>query len=206
MKRNILFIVIITAIALGVIATVILASFLNGPSGPADSTDSSRGSSENFSGQNTVSADGQPVNSDPYSGSQIVDPGSTVIGENIVNTARGILEREPKVPFVENGASLEGFDNSGFIYYVLRENGFMTCPRVLSEQTKMAARLEYNELKPGDLVFFYNDDNTEMAGFGGIYAGGGKMIACLMPDTFVQEVDISVPYYTGHFYCGVSLS
>lgn len=206
MKKNILFIVVITVIALGVIATVIFASFLNGPSGPSDSSNSYRDNSGNFSVQDPNSSDDRFVNSQPNSGSQFPDSGSTVLGDNIVNTARGILEREPKVPFAENGASLDGFDNSGFIYYVLRENGFMTCPRVLSEQTKMAARLEYNELKPGDLVFFYNDDNTEMAGFGGIYAGGGKMIACLMPDTFVQEVDISVPYYTEHFYCGVSLS
>lgn len=208
MKRNILFIVLITIIALGVIATVIFASFLNSPAGPAESGNSVYNNSRNVSDPDHPNNSGDPfVDSLPDSSSQSATwtSGSTVIGENIVNTARGILNREPKVPFAENGATLEGFDNSGFIYYVLRENGFMTCPRVLNEQTKMAARLGYNELKPGDLAFFYNDDKTE-AGFGGIYIGGGKMIACLMPDTFVQEVDISVPYYVEHFYCGVSLS
>lgn len=202
MKRNVLFIILITIIALGVIATVILASFLNGSSDPADSANVPGSLSE----QDPSSYTSEPfVDSKPLTESQTQSAGSTVLGENIVNTARGILERDPQVPFVENGTSLDGFDNSGFIYYVLRENGFMTCPRVLSEQTKMAARLGYNELKPGDLVFFYNDD-PDTAGFGGIYSGGGKMIACLMPDTFVREVDISVPYYTEHFYCGVSLS
>lgn len=189
--------------ALGVIATVIFASFLNGTSDPADSTNSVLSNTGNNPGYSSDPF----VDSAPYSSPQITwNSGTTVIGENIVNTARGILNRDPKVPFAENGASLDGFDNSGFIYYVLRENGFMTCPRVLSEQTKMAARLGYNELKPGDLVFFYNDNDTEAAGFGGIYIGGGKMIACLKPDTFVQEVDVSVPYYIEHFYCGVSLS
>ena len=82
----------------------------------------------------------------------------------------------------------------------------MTCPRVLSEQTKMAARLGYGEVKPGDLVFFFNDGDEDAAGFGGIYVGGGKMIACLAGNSFVQEVDISGQYYSEHFYCGVSLS
>ena len=205
MKRNILFIVLITIIALGVIATVILASYLNSTD-PVESTNNFSGSSDNMSMQDTSYSSVPFVNSDPYSNPPTVNPGSTVIGENIVNTARSILDREPKVPFAENGATLEGFDNSGFIYYVLRENGFMTCPRVLSEQTKMAARLGYSELKPGDLAFFYNDEDTETAGFGGIYIGGGKMIACLRPDTFVQEVDITTPYYIEHFFCGVSLS
>lgn len=198
---NILIIILVTVFALAVIATVILASVLNGSEETSDSDPSeseSRSysqieSSYVFSESSVESSESSDVPDDP-------------VAINIVNTAKSILEREPKIPFVENGASLDGFDNSGFIFYVLRENGFMTCPRGLNEQSKMAARLEFDELKRGDLVFFCNEGSPNEAGYGGIYVGDGKMIACLMPGTFVQEVDISGSYYEENFYCGVSLS
>lgn len=203
MKNNILIIVLVTIVALGVIATVILLAVLN------NSDDPSQGSGSDDTNSNSYEiSDSSDHSSDFSSGIDPVssDIDNSGIGSNIVNTAISILEREPKVPFLENGATLEGFDNSGFIYYVLRENGFMTCPRTLNEQTKMAARLELNEIKRGDLVFFCNEGDDSKAGFGGIYIGDGKMIACLVPDTFVQEVDISESYYAERFYCGVSLS
>lgn len=205
MKKNILFIVLVSVVALGVIATVILASFLNTSDDPSQS-DASRGSGDSYysffpSDQSLPSDSGSVSDSTGNSNN-----GDNLIGENIVNTARSILEHEPKIPFVEGGDSLDGFDNSGFIYYVLRQNGFVTCPRGIEGQTKMAARLEWGELKRGDPVFFYSGDDTDEVGFGGIFIGNGKMIACLMPDTFVQEVDISGTYYKEHFYCGVSLS
>ena len=109
------------------------------------------------------------------------------------------------VEFAEGGETPAGFDNSGFIYYVLRENGYITCPRGVSQQAEMGTRLEYDELKAGDLAFFYNESGTG-AGFGGIYIGGGKIIACLMPGTVVREVDITTEYYRNNFYKGVSLS
>lgn len=202
-NSNVLIIVLVTIVALGVIATVILAAVLNGSNESSDSsTDNSGNQTYSSTDTSYIYSEDNSNNSDSSDSSDV----DSIIGSNIVNTARSILEREPKVPFIENGASLDGFDNSGFIYYVLRENGFMTCPRGLKEQAKMAARLEFGELKRGDLVFFCNEGNPNEAGYGGIYIGGGKMIACLMPGTFVQEVDISGSYYAENFYCGVSLS
>lgn len=203
MKNNILIIVLVTVVAIGVIAAVILAGVINNSSDPSDSTDDLRSDPYSLSDSSSL----MPPDSD--SGSDSSDNSGTednLIGINIVNTAKSILEHEPKIPFVENGASLEGFDNSGFIYYVLRKNGFVTCPRGLKEQTKMAARLGFDELKRGDLVFFCNEGSKDEAGFGGIYIGDDKMIACLMPGTYVQEVDISGTFYAENFYCGVSLS
>lgn len=203
MKNNILIIVLVTIVALGVIATVILTSVLNSSKEPSDSDAGNSGSSNSFFESSYPYSDNSGSGSESSDSSDI---GDNLIGSNIANTAKNILERVPKVPFSENGASLDGFDNSGFIYYVLRENGFMTCPRGLKDQTKMAARLEFNELKRGDLVFFCNEGDRSEAGYGGIYIGNKKMIACLMPGTFVQEVDISGKYYAENFYCGVSLS
>lgn len=122
--------------------------------------------------------------------------------DDIVLMARSLID----TPFTENGENpSDGFDNSGFIYYVLRENGYITCPRIASEQARMGATLEYRQLKPGDLVFF-RAENSDEVGYGGIFIGNDTMIACMMPGTYVKEVNISTNYYQTHFYCGVSLS
>ena len=204
MKNNIMIIVLVTLVALGVIITVIIASVMNNSEKrPPDSSDS-----QGYVFSEDLISNSRPLTQDNTSqpGSQSGSESGYTVGDDIVVTARVILERDEKVPFAENGASLEGFDNSGFIYYVLRENGFITCPRGLQAQTAMGRRLGYDELKPGDLVFFCNDDDLSAAGYGGIYTGSGTMIACLMPGTFVTEVDISGSYHREHFFCGVSLS
>lgn len=204
MKNNIMIIVLVTLVALGVIITVIIASVANNSTKqPPDSSDSS---SFVFSEDPVSDSFSIPLDSDSQSGSQSGSDSGHTVGDDIVNTARAILDRDDKVPFMENGATLDGFDNSGFIYYVLRENGFITCPRGLQAQTAMGRHLEYDELKPGDLVFFCNEDDLSSAGYGGIYTGSGTMIACLMPGTYVSETDISGSYHREHFFCGVSLS
>ena len=107
--------------------------------------------------------------------------------------------------FADGGESPQtGFDNSGFIYYVLRESGYITCPRGVSAQSEWGTEISYSELVPGDLVFF--SEGGAVAEFGGIYSGDGIMIACLMPGTQVKEVNITTDYYRGHFFRGVAIS
>ena len=54
----------------------------------------------------------------------------------IVATAEALMGIE----FAEGGDEpSEGFDNSGFIYYVLRENGYIACPRQISGQLECRA-------------------------------------------------------------------
>ena len=135
----------------------------------------------------------------------------------VVQTAEALIG----IPFAENGASLmyplvslmetiglknsEGFDNSGFIYYVLRENGFITCPRLTQDQAAMGTHIGYDELKSGDLAFFCTADSGN-PDFGGIYIGEGQMIYSPMPGQTVKIADISSDYWKGTFVTGVSLS
>ena len=198
-------IVLVTIVAIGVIMTVILASVWGSTErkhgGSSDSGGSVSASEPSDSDYNSFfdsngSNSGEPSSEPPISS----DPSMGEV-DGIIATANSLIG----VPFAENGADPDGFDNSGFIYYVLRENGFITCPRTIEGQAKMGAVLKYNELKAGDLAFFSNDDGAT-AGFGGIYIGGGKMIACLVPGTNVMEVDITTNYYGMRFFCGISLS
>jgi len=124
----------------------------------------------------------------------------TVFDDNaIVYTARELIGIE----FRSGGSSPgEGFDNSGFIHYVLRANGYVNSPRVLHEQTVMGNRIySMSELLPGDLVFF--SESGDRAQFGGIYTGGGIMISCRMQGETVDEFDITENYYINNFYVAV---
>lgn len=195
-KNNILIIIGVTIVAVGVIIAVIIASISN--------SGESSGDSDIFSVSSELPYDSSIIDVPPYSSenssTSVSDSTSGTpsdVAQGIVATANSLIG----VPFVENGADANGFDNSGFIYYVLRENGYITCPRTTSEQAKMGAKLSYSQLKIGDLAFF-----SDGGMFGGIYIGNGNMIACLMPGQSVKIIDITVDYYKSNFYCGISLS
>lgn len=120
----------------------------------------------------------------------------------IVQTAEALIG----IPFAENGTSpAAGFDNSGFIYYVLRENGFINCPRFTADQAAMGTHIGYDELKSGDLAFFAAEDSGS-PDFGGIYIGEGQMIYSPMPGQTVKITDITSDYWKNSFVTGVSLS
>lgn len=152
----------------------------------------------------TAASDTSLSNTDTSSELPTSDPEEDPIDSDnqIVQTAESLVG----IPFAANGASpADGFDNSGFIYYVLRENGFINCPRLTPEQAAMGTHIEYDELKSGDLAFFCTADSGN-PDFGGIYIGEGQMIYSPMPGQTVKIVDISTDYWRGTFVTGVSLS
>ena len=120
---------------------------------------------------------------------------------SIVKTAEGLVGIE----FAENGdRPSEGFDNSGFIYYVLRENGYISFPRQISAQIEWGSTAGLEEIKAGDVVYFSEEPGGE-ASFGGIYAGGGIMIYSPYPGERVKKADITVPYWQSRFVTALSL-
>lgn len=121
---------------------------------------------------------------------------------SIVLTAQALIG----TPFAEGGKDPSGFDNSGFIYYVLRENGYVNCPRITCDQVNMGEQISYLDMKSGDLVFFSDEEASETANFGGIYIGGGIMVYSSMPGDYVVEKDISESYWIKRFVTAVSLS
>ncbi len=123
------------------------------------------------------------------------------IANPIVETAEGLIG----IDFAENGASpAEGFDNSGFIYYVLRENGYISCPRQISGQIEWGENAEYDHIKAGDLLYFSDEPGGD-ASFGGIYAGGGEMIYSPYPGEKVKKADVTARYWKDRFVTAISL-
>lgn len=134
---------------------------------------------------------------------------TTTEPDDPINTENGIVQTAEAligIPFAENGTTpSEGFDNSGFIYYVLRENGFINCPRRTQEQAAMGTNIDYDRLKSGDLAFFSSNGSGSLD-FGGIYIGEGQMIYSPMPGQTVKVADITSDYWKNSFVTGVSLS
>lgn len=201
-KNNILIIAVVTLSALTVIALVLITGFSK--SGRGEGSQSSVPSDTVYSSEQSSEESSEPI-TEPEESSQ---PESSVSSAPIDDTGRQITELAVSLigtPFAENGSTPSGFDNSGLIYYVLRENGYIACPRTTEAQSKMGTRVDRDKLKAGDLVFFGNESG-DTADFGGIYIGEGKMIACLMPGTTVKEVDITNDFYVKNFYGGISLA
>lgn len=205
MKNNIILILVVTVISIAVIIISVTVS-LGGHSDEETSGDESSTTSMTTSRTEpdiepvVITTEPQPPQSE--SPVEREDTSETVApeAENIIALAQSLIGTE----FADGGETpATGFDNSGFIYYVLRENGYITCPRGVAAQSQMGAVKKYDELVPGDLVFF--SESGTSAEFGGIYAGEGVMIACLMPGTQVRKVDITTSYYTSNFYCGVGI-
>lgn len=203
MKYNIILIIAVSLVSIAIIVISVLLS-LGGSGG-----ESSEASSQTAAVTSSAIAEPQPeqttaavtTTSESEPDPETVAPEHAEVIEGIIATATSLVGTE----FVDGGDDPNGFDNSGFIYYVLRENGYLSCPRGVAAQAAMGTALEYDELKRGDLVFFFGE-GTSSAGFGGIYCGDGVMIACLMPGTRVKEVDITTNYYRTNFCNGVSLS
>ncbi len=204
MKNNILLILAVAIISVGIIVATVLISTAGGDN------ESSRGDNTSAVTSAVSDATEPTVTSAATTRPQpeeIVIPADDTpydedMADSITATARSLIG----IDFADGGDHPDnGFDNSGFIYYVLRENGYITCPRGVEAQSDMGAALSYDQLRAGDLAYFYDEEMKEVQ-FGGIYCGDGIMIACLMPGTKVKEINIATNYYKEHFYRGVSLT
>lgn len=67
-----------------------------------------------------------------------------------------------------------GFDCSGFVYYVFKQNG-ITLPRISRDQYTVGTYVSFENLRPGDLVFFSFAGNG-VVDHDGIYVGNGQFI------------------------------
>ncbi|WP_163239091.1 C40 family peptidase [Clostridium sporogenes] len=77
------------------------------------------------------------------------------------------------VPYVWGGTTPNGFDCSGFVQYVYAHFG-KQLPRTTYTQVKCGTAVSLNNLRPGDLVFFYPGSNGP--DHVGIYIGNNQYI------------------------------
>lgn len=121
-------------------------------------------------------------------------------GEHILNTAQKYIG----TPYVSGGTSPNGFDCSGFVYYVYNKVGY-PLPRMISDQYKAGKPVTKNELKPGDILIFQNTNGHGMSHVG-IYAGNGQFIHSPRTGKTVTYADLYSEYWIKHYYGAVRIA
>ena len=109
-------------------------------------------------------------------------------------------------PYVYGGNGPNSFDCSGFVLYVYRHFGY-SFSRGAQEQYKDGMHVDYDDLLPGDLVFFtsYGGNNWTNSSFRnithvGLYLGDGYFIHASNPTRGVVIDTLWSGYYQSHFW------
>ena len=122
------------------------------------------------------------------SGSSSSSGSASGSGSDVVNYAMNYLGTR----YTWGGASPEeGFDCSGFVYYVYKHFG-VTLNRVAQDQASNGKHVDAADLQPGDILCFYSSGNY--IGHAGIYIGGGKFIHSANSTTGVIITELSGGY------------
>ena len=115
------------------------------------------------------------------------------LGNQVVSLAYNYLG----VPYVWGGTTTAGFDCSGYTKYVFAQFG-ITLNRTAAQQLGNGYSISYDELQPGDLVFFGNTYSSyEAATHVGIYVGGGQFIHSASGG--VKVTSLSDSYYATRY-------
>ena len=110
---------------------------------------------------------------------------SVVTGQQLVQYASQFLGQ----PYVWGGQSPGGFDCSGLMWYVAKQNG-ISIPRTSNAQLAAGIKVSINNVQVGDMVYFDSDNNGQ-ADHVGMYAGNGQVLVADNPSQPIHIVPIS---------------
>lgn len=100
---------------------------------------------------------------------------SNLSSENQLAATAKLAESLVGKPYQYGAAGPDSFDNSGFIVYCFSQNG-LSLPRKTGDIAKVGTGVDKSELKPGDVLFFYNE-NPGAVEYAGIYLGNNQFVA-----------------------------
>lgn len=121
---------------------------------------------------------------DPTLGSQIVEYAAQFIG----------------TPYVWGGNGPKSFDCSGLTKYVYAHFGY-DINRTARDQAHNGVKVSWDELQPGDLIFFHTVERSYYITHVGLYAGNGQIIHASSGHHQVEYADLYSDYFTRAFVC-----
>lgn len=92
--------------------------------------------------------------------------------------------------YIYGGSSPDdgGFDCSGLVQYVYGQAG-VTLPRTSQEQYAASQEISYEDIKPGDLIFYKNETSNGAIGHVAIYIGNGQVFEAGDPIGVYKSMD-----------------
>ncbi len=100
------------------------------------------------------------------------------------------------VPYLAGGNTIEGFDYSGFIQYVMKAGSDIDLPRYSSQQWALGAEIKKEDLNIGDVLFFQGSEVL----LPGLYIGNGQfIIATKFEGAAIRDLNISDSYWTPRY-------
>ena len=116
-------------------------------------------------------------------------------GQEVVNTAKTYLGYK----YVVGGKNPEtGFDCSGFTRYIYLQYGY-SLGATAAGQNNLGTEVSRSDLRPGDLILFYDEAKTKI-GHTGIYIGNGDFIHSDNPTRGVVIDNINTNSYYNERY------
>ena len=121
---------------------------------------------------------------------------TTASASKVISYAKTLLGK----PYVWGAQGPNGFDCSGFTYYVFKNAAGISLPRTSSEQSKFGKAVSKSNLKPGDLVFFDTvGSNNGVVTHCGIYIGDGQLIHAASGQGKVTINNMNSSYYVNAY-------
>jgi cell wall-associated NlpC family hydrolase len=124
-------------------------------------------------------------------GPDVGAPSGSITGTGVGVEALRAAATQLGKPYKWGATGPSSFDCSGLTSWSFKQAG-VTLPRSSFQQARVGSSVSWDNMRPGDLVFYYSPPSHV-----GIYAGGGKMIDAPQTGDVVKYQTVSSSAFSG---------